>query len=85
MDREESVGGDSSTQAEGKHDFTVHMSKTPRLGIHMKTSARLIRNNAAPKLSNNVLPTTPAQKQLQLLSVPKLHQIQSSGSDHNNA
>ena len=35
-DRDASIGNNSSTQAEGKHDFTVNRTKTPKLGIHMK-------------------------------------------------
>ena len=80
QDRDCSIGNNSSTQAEGKHDFTVHRTKTPKLGIHMKT--RTTRNGG--KRNNNALPAAVQQHQkLQLLSVPKLVQIQSSACSDN--
>ncbi len=46
--REASCGGNSSSHAEGKHDFFVNKTKTPRLGIHMKSL-----NNCPAKKSNS--------------------------------
>ena len=36
--RESSCNGNSGTHAEGKHAITVNRTKTPKLGIHMKTA-----------------------------------------------
>ena len=58
-DRDASIGGNSSTQAEGKHDFTVRMTKTPKIGIHMKA----MTNKSGVASKRLLKPTSSQEKQ----------------------
>ena len=71
-DGELSCGGNSSYHAEGKQEILVNRTKTPKLGMHMKTiNSGLLRqritnqlrtNKASDRISSSKLLSVPFKK-----------------------